>query len=586
MASFNKTSPQRVAPCHAPFARAAGPVALTQGIAAALLLFSIEGVAQVPTAETIVSTQLGTNAVARGGSVAIGSVASATAPDNDVWDGSVAIGGASSAGNASAGNATAVGTFSSANGNGSIALGAYSKASNLNAIAIGLDTDASNQSAIAIGHKGAAQGVEAIAIGASSSAGGARTVAIGREAKATGARSVALGADSNATRANSVDIGNRVITQVGVGTLDTDAANIQQLRGVASALGGGASVNTSGTIIAPSYSVGNEVHRTVGSALTNLDKRVEDNASGIKTINSAIAAAVTTARVVSYDDSTYATVKFAGLSGTRLTNIAAGDISATSSDAINGAQISTLSTGFETQIKGLDLRVASLESAPPGGGGTDGNSGGNGNTGGNGSNGGDGSGGDNGNNGGDGNAGGNGNNGANGGNGGNGGNGQDAGHVVVGPNGATAIGVGSELPTDHALSVGAAGSERRITHVADGLNGTDAVNFNQLTTARQAAIDQSKQYTDLRFSQTQARIDEVGRTAYSGIAMAMAMPNITPAKAGSTVVAAGTAGFQGYAALGLGVTYRSPNGQMLLNGAVAYSGSGGTAARVQAGYEF
>ncbi|MEJ0004503.1 MAG: YadA-like family protein [Pararobbsia sp.] len=47
------------------------------------------------------------------------------------------------------------------------------------------------------------------------------------------------------------------------------------------------------------------------------------------------------------------------------------------------------------------------------------------------------------------------------------------------------------------------------------------------------------------------------------------MPNISPAKPGSTVVAAGTGGFQGYGAFGLGVTYRSPNGQVLVNGAVA-----------------
>jgi trimeric autotransporter adhesin len=66
----------------------------------------------------------------------------------------------------------------------------------------------------------------------------------------------------------------------------------------------------------------------------------------------------------------------------------------------------------------------------------------------------------------------------------------------------------------------------------------------------------------------------------------MYMPNLSPAKPESTVVAAGSAKFQGYSAFGLGATFRSPIGQVLVNGALAYSNSRGTAARVQFGYEF
>jgi autotransporter adhesin len=538
-----------------------------------LLLFAIEGAAQTVTAE-VDAIVLGEGALATSPSMAIGYLARAYSPITATpSDASIAIGNLAQAGSASANMSTAIGTSSYAIGTGSLALGADSNATRLYAIGVGNESSAEGESSIAIGRLSKTTGLESIAVGISTQASGAASVALGRHAQASGARSVALGADSNATRDNSVDIGNRVITHVGVGTLDTDAANIQQLKGVAAALGGGATVNASGAIVAPSYRVGGTVHQTVGSALTNLDERVDENTNSLQTINNTIQDAVTSARIVSYEDSTFATVKFAGASGTRLTNIAAGDISATSSDAINGAQIASLSRSFDAKIDGLDLRVTGLETTPGGGGA-------NGNNGSNGSNGSDGNAGANG---GNGNAG---IDGSSGSNGGNGANGERPGLVAAGPGGATAIGVGSELPTDHALSVGAAGNERRITHVADGVNGTDAVNFNQLTRAREAAVDQSKQYTDLRFGQTQARIDEVGRTAYSGIAMAMAMPNIAPTKAGSTVVAAGTAGFQGYAALGLGVTYRSPNGQMLLNGALAYSGSGGSAARVQVGYEF
>ncbi|MEJ0003769.1 MAG: YadA-like family protein [Pararobbsia sp.] len=280
-------------------------------------------------------------------------------------------------------------------------------------------------------------------------------------------------------------------------------------------------------------------HSTVGSALSNLDGRVKTNTDSIAEINAALEAGTGTggpARAVTYDDDAKGIVSFAGASGTRLTNVAAGSITAGSTDAVNGGQIASLAQSFNAKLDGLDVRVTSLES----------------------------------------------NAGTGGGNGGNGGSSS----VVDGPNGATSIGVGSALPQDYALSVGAPGSERRITNVAVGTAGTDAVNLNQLNAARDSAIQQSNSYTDLRFHQSQARVNDVARTAYSGVAMAMAMPNISPAKPGSTVVAAGTGGFQGYGAFGLGVTYRSPNGQVLVNGAVAYSNSGGAATRVQVGYEF
>jgi autotransporter adhesin len=158
--------------------------------------------------------------------------------------------------------------------------------------------------------------------------------------------------------------------------------------------------------------------------------------------------------------------------------------------------------------------------------------------------------------------------------------------VVDGPDGATSIGVGSALPQGHALSVGAPGKERTVTNVAAGVAGTDGINLNQLNASRDSAVQQANRHTELRFQQSEARLADVSRTAYAGVAMAMAMPNLSPAKPGSTLVAVGSGGFQGYGAFGLGATYRSPNGRVLVNGGLAYSNSGGTAARVQVGYEF
>ncbi|CAB3778773.1 YadA-like family protein [Pararobbsia alpina] len=523
------------------------------------------------------STALGTSAQAReSSSVAIGDTADATRQD------SLAIGTRAKASGSSTvalgksaladgDQAIAVGVNAKAGDSGvsdTIAVGASAQATGNRATAIGSQAKATGSGSWAAGYLSIASGQSSAAIGASSEASGKQSIAIGTSSKATAENSVALGSGSKATRANTVDIGTRTLTSIHAGTEDGDAINVKQLEGVTAALGGSSTVDANGAIVAPSYLVGGVTHSTVGGALTNLDTRVSDNTSDIEKINESLTSSSGSVLGVSYDSAEKDVVTFGGASGTRLTNIAAGQLAPGSTDAINGAQIFDLTSRFNAKIDGLDVRVTSLESNEGTGGGT--------NTGGRGDGGG-------------------------GGGGSESGSGSESesesggssgiGHtshssVVDGPNGATSIGVGSELPTDHALSVGATGSERRIVHVGAGQVGTDAVNLDQLNAARNSAVGESQSYTDLRFGQTRSRIDEVGRTAYSGVAMAMAMPNIAPTKAGSTVVAAGSAGFQGYAALGLGVTYRSPNGQMLLNGAFAYSDSGGAAARVQVGYEF
>ena len=51
--------------------------------------------------------------------------------------------------------------------------------------------------------------------------------------------------------------------------------------------------------------------------------------------------------------------------------------------------------------------------------------------------------------------------------------------LSAGESGGVALGAGAELE-DNAVSVGSAGAERRITHVADGIEPTDAVNVGQL----------------------------------------------------------------------------------------------------------
>ena len=142
--------------------------------------------------------------------------------------------------------------------------------------------------------------------------------------------------------------------------------------------------------------------------------------------------------------------------------------------------------------------------------------------------------------------------------------------VAIGAN-AQASGNNSIADEANTVSVGSAGNERRVTNVAPGVNGTDATNVNQLNALRD---DVSTSMTSLR------------RAALGGVAAAMAMPNLMPSSPGKTVVGAGVANYKGYNAFAAGATYRSENGKWLVNGAASVTQNGDAGVRAQAGYEF
>jgi autotransporter adhesin len=134
-------------------------------------------------------------------------------------------------------------------------------------------------------------------------------------------------------------------------------------------------------------------------------------------------------------------------------------------------------------------------------------------------------------------------------------------------NNSVALGSGSVADEDNTVSIGSKGNERRLTNVAPGINGTDGVNMNQLNAV-------------------QSNVDTVARQAFSGVAAAMAMPNLTPSQPGKTVVAAGVANYKGYTAMGIGGTYRSRDSRWLVNAAASITPHGDAGVRGQVGYEF
>ncbi|RQQ94917.1 YadA family autotransporter adhesin, partial [Burkholderia stagnalis] len=132
--------------------------------------------------------------------------------------------------------------------------------------------------------------------------------------------------------------------------------------------------------------------------------------------------------------------------------------------------------------------------------------------------------------------------------------------------GAVALGANSMATEANTVSVGAPGSERRITNVAAGVNPTDAVNVSQL-------------------GAVQSSVNDVARKAYAGVAAATALTMIPEVDAGKTIaVGIGSASYQGYSAVAIGFTARLTD-NLKLKGGVG-GGSAGYTYGVGVGYQW
>ncbi|MBY7291684.1 YadA-like family protein [Escherichia fergusonii] len=240
-------------------------------------------------------------------------------------------------------NATAIGNSAKAKGTNSMALGSGSLADKTNTIVLGNGSQALADSAIAIGQGNKANGTDAIVLGNGSQSSGLNSIALGKASAVTGDNSLALGSNTSANGINavalgagsiadlddSVSVGNdslkRKIVNVKNGTIkadSNDAINGSQLYAisdsVAKRLGGGASVNVDdGTVKAPAYNLKNGNKNNVGDALIVLDENT-----------------------LQWDQSNG---KYSAAHGnnttSKITNVTAGDLSATSTDAVNGSQL-------------------------------------------------------------------------------------------------------------------------------------------------------------------------------------------------------------------------------------------------------
>jgi len=346
---------------------------------------------------------------------------------------SIAIGGAAAAN--SAGDIS-IGQSASASGStdphgSAIAIGANSSAQMIQAVALGTAATASANGDVAIGSLAQAQGSgsygSATAVGFASAATSTLASALGYRASATGENSVALGSHSVADVANTVSVGSsnqqRRIVNVAAGTQANDAVNVTQLQNVTTLLGGGAKVNADGMIQAPTYTVAGTQSATVGDAITKIDSELSNK--------------------VAYDTTDKSHVTLGGVGTTKLvtlSNVAAGALTSTSTDAVNGSQlnstnqnVSSLQT-FATNINnGGGIKYFHSNSTLADSSATGANAV------------------------------------------------AMGGAAVASADNSVAIGANSVAARVSTVSVGAAGSERQIINVAAGTESTDAVNLAQLT---------------------------------------------------------------------------------------------------------
>ncbi|AMU12232.1 YadA-like family protein [Burkholderia cenocepacia] len=123
-----------------------------------------------------------------------------------------------------------------------------------------------------------------------------------------------------------------------VNATSMDAVNGSQLYGasksVADALGGGATVDANGNVTNPTYTVNDKTYNNVGDAIENISSSLVHGSIGL------VQQDADTREITVAKDTDGTSVNFTGTAGDRvLTGVGAGAVSATSRDAINGAQL-------------------------------------------------------------------------------------------------------------------------------------------------------------------------------------------------------------------------------------------------------
>ncbi|WP_257390866.1 ESPR-type extended signal peptide-containing protein, partial [Snodgrassella alvi] len=266
---------------------------------------------------------------------------------------------ASGCGSYATGNySTAFGNNATATAGGAQAFGVAALASGATAVAIGVGAQATNTASLALGSVATSDGAGSVAVGFNSAAQKNNATALGANAMATVEKAVALGSDSLANTSSDIQgydpagtntdavnqsatwkstvgavaIGNtsmqltRQITGLAAGTADTDAVNVAQLKNLTSSTSTGLSSLSTAILRATDLT-------SINNSINTLQKdALQWNGTAY--------------------DASHGTAN-----AQKITKVAAGDITANSTDAVNAGQLFSLSSSTSTSVESLSTTL-------------------------------------------------------------------------------------------------------------------------------------------------------------------------------------------------------------------------------------
>ena len=286
-------------------------------------------------------TAMGKSVLSRNGGVVVGQSSNAIGKNSVAYGNTVKANGE---------NSTAMGYSSIADGQNAVAIGYSNSTSNKDSVAIGNTNQSTNQGSVTVGYGNNATNDNAVAIGRSTNASGLLSTAIGNGATSKGTYDVAIGSDVTANGNNSVAIGRNAKTS------NTSSLAI----GV---------YGTKGTSATGDYSIamGRDVTASAESAIAIGKDAVSDKknavaiGSGSDTSSAATAqsSATIAGKLYSWSKGVLSGADLAGMqvsvgkSGAerQIKNVAAGEVSANSTDAINGSQLYAVASGLAKDLK-------------------------------------------------------------------------------------------------------------------------------------------------------------------------------------------------------------------------------------------
>ncbi len=246
-----------------------------------------------------------------------------------------------------------------------VALGHNTEASAnaTNSVVIGKDSQVTGQSSIAIGNGAQALGNQSISIGTGNIVNGNNSGAFGDPSIINGDNSYSVGNNNTINSNDTFVLGNNVTSTVGGSVVLGTGSAARTGAGVAGYGATGNAAITATTSTTGAVAVGdatNGIYRQVTGVAAGTADSDAVNVSQLKAVSDTLQSnneALSNA-AVQYDKNADGTVNKGsitlggGAAGTTITNVAAGNVSAGSTDAVNGSQLHNLGNGVAGIIGG------------------------------------------------------------------------------------------------------------------------------------------------------------------------------------------------------------------------------------------